>query len=145
MHLIILLTRFCIFSFLDTYTSWNSSKKGQQTISVKHGGALLKGMFPPCDAFFSVDDVFATEEWALVPELGLKGNVRGRINPVHSSTTRNGDGVEQDALVPVELKTGHNQNPQHNHWRSFQSTRSCFVLVTERPVAMWLPTKVRKI
>ena len=120
MHLIIHLTRICIFSFLNTFTSWNSSKKGQRTISVKHGGALLKGMFPPCDTFFSVDDVFATEECALVPELGLKGNVDatvlGRIiNPVHSSTTRNGDGVEQDALVPVELKTGHNQNPQHNH------------------------------
>ena len=85
----------------------------------KHGGALLKGMFPPYDAFLSVDEVFATEEWALVPELGLKGNVdatvTGRIKPVLSSAAPDADNVEQNALIPVELKTGHNQNPQHNH------------------------------
>ena len=101
------------------YTSWNATKKGQGVVPTKHGGALLKGMFSPEDAFLSVDGVFATEEWALVPELGLKGNVDatvlGRIKPVISSTAPNADNVEQDALVPVELKTGHNQNPQHNH------------------------------
>jgi hypothetical protein len=110
-----------ITSFLDMYTSWNAAKKGRQGMmsSTKHGGALLKGMFPPYDAFLSVDQVFATEEWALVPELGLKGNVDatvlGRIKPVHSSTVPNTDNVEQDALIPVELKTGHNQSLQHNH------------------------------
>ena len=108
-----------ITSFLDTYTSWNTSKKGQGMASTKHGGALLKGMFPPYDTFLSIDSVAATEEWALVPELGLKGNVDatvlGRIKPVHSSTAPNIDNLEQNALVPVELKTGHNQNPQHNH------------------------------
>ncbi|KAL7430717.1 hypothetical protein ACHAXM_002466 [Skeletonema potamos] len=110
-----------ITSFFDMYTSWNTTKKGRQGMmtSTRHGGALLKGMFPPYDAFLSVDQVFATEEWALVPELGLKGNVDatvlGRINPVHSSTSTNTDDIERDALIPVELKTGHNQNPQHNH------------------------------
>lgn len=108
-----------MFSFLDMYTSWNATKKGQGVAPSKHGGALLKGMFSPFDAFLSVDGVFATEEWALVPELGLKGNVDatvlGRIKPVISSTSPNADNAEQDALVPVELKTGHNQNPQHNH------------------------------
>lgn len=101
------------------YTSWNATKKGQETPSTKHGGALLKGMFPPYDAFLSVDEVFATEEWALVPELGLKGNVdatvMGCIKPVLSSTAPDADNVEQNTLIPVELKTGHNQNPQHNH------------------------------
>lgn len=101
------------------YTSWNATKKGQEVTSTEHGGSLLKGMFPPYDAFVSVDEVFATEEWALVPELGLKGNVdatvMGRIKPVISSTAPNADNVEQNALIPVELKTGHNQNPQHNH------------------------------
>ena len=87
--------------------------------STKHGGALLKGMFPPYDAFLSIDEVFATEEWALVPELGLKGNVDatvlGRIKPVQSSTAPSAGTEERDALIPVELKTGHNQNAQHNH------------------------------
>ena len=115
-----------IQSFLDKYTSWNSSKKGSQegtmsSSTVKHGGSLLNGTFPVLDTLLSVDDVFATEEWALVPELGLKGNVDatilGRIKPVQSmSTVQNSqDNVEQDVLLPIELKTGHNQNPQHNH------------------------------
>ena len=116
------------------YTSWNATNKGQEVTSTEHGGSLLKGMFPPYDAFVSVDEVFATEEWALVPELGLKGNVdatvTGRIKPVISSTAPNADNdnVEQNALIPVELKTGHNQNPHITTWRSFQSTRSCFEL-----------------
>eukprot|EP00985_Skeletonema_marinoi_P002554 scaffold1057_cov203-Skeletonema_marinoi.AAC.2 len=101
------------------YTSWNATKKGQGMTSTKHGGALLKGMFPPFDAFLSIDEVFATEEWALVPELGLKGNVDatvlGRIKPVQSSTAPSAGNAERDALLPVELKTGHNQNAQHNH------------------------------
>jgi hypothetical protein len=115
-----------IQSFLDEYTSWNLSKKGGQqgtmsSSTVKHGGSLLNGTFPVLDTLLSVDDVFATEEWALVPELGLKGNVDatilGRIKPVQSmSNVQNSqDNVEQDVLLPIELKTGHNQNPQHNH------------------------------
>ncbi len=49
--------------FLETYTDWDASRSPT---------ALLEGMFPSCDTALSLRGVYSTEEWAQVPELGLK-------------------------------------------------------------------------
>ncbi len=124
--------------FLQSFTSWNVTKPNAQLqqkeknkqSSVRHGGnqgdrrgnyipkTLLKGMFASCDTMVEIQGVYSTEQWMHVPELGLKGNVdatvMARMRPLSpSKITSHGD--LQDSLLPVELKTGHVQNPTHNH------------------------------
>lgn len=69
---------------------------------------------------FRADSVHATEEVAMSTELGIKGfidvTVEASIVPQqsvdHSKNTQEGS---FRALMSVELKTGHNQTPQHTH------------------------------
>jgi hypothetical protein len=123
--------------FLGSFTSWNATKpnmfpplkqkdKHLQLNGTRGGGAgcistpktLLKGMFASCDTLMELKDVYSTEQWMHVPELGLKGNVdatvMARMKSLNSlNITSHGD--TQDVLLPVELKTGHAQSPNHNH------------------------------
>ena len=107
--------------FLQTYTTWNATKPRldqQQNVQGSYTPtAVLNGMFPSCDTFLEIKGVYSTEEWAYCPELGLKGNVDAtvlaRTKPLNPSNTQ-GDTM-QDVLLPLELKTGHVQNPAHNH------------------------------
>ena len=116
--------------FLRAFTSWNVTKPNAQLRQVEsnkkssasHGGnipkTLLKGMFASCDTLIEIQDVYSTEQWMHVPELGLKGNVdatvMARMKPLSSSKIASRGDV-QNSLLPVELKTGHVQNPTHNH------------------------------
>ena len=111
-----------IQNFLQTYTTWNASNNGRMK-SVSNGyhipNTVLKGMFASCDTLLSIEDVYSTEEWAMVPELGLKGNVDAtvlsRTKPLTPTMSASASSGIQDALMPVELKTGHVQSPQHCH------------------------------
>jgi hypothetical protein len=95
--------------------------------------AVLKGTFASYDTLMEVTGVYSTEECAYVPELGLKGyvdaTVIARTKPLNlpmilslppssssssTSCTTSQAGV-QESLLPLELKTGHSQNPSHNH------------------------------
>ncbi len=69
-----------IQKFLETYTNWDATRakqKRQRSGVASCGGsrsptAVLNGMFPPGDTLLSMEGVYSTEEWAHVPELGLK-------------------------------------------------------------------------
>ena len=73
-----------IQSFLNMFTNWDATKTGtkqkrQQTLIPSAGGgghapptAVLNGMSASCDTLLSIKGVYSTEEWAHVPELGLK-------------------------------------------------------------------------
>lgn len=100
------------------------------SLAAKHGGSggeaeanytpktMLKGMFASCDALMEIRGLYSTEQWMHVPELGLKGNVdatvMARMKPL-SAPNISSNGEMQDLLLPVELKTGHVQNPTHSH------------------------------
>ncbi|KAL9189329.1 hypothetical protein ACHAXT_011819, partial [Thalassiosira profunda] len=104
-----------IQKFLARYTDWDASKPKAQRRPASSGSggaptAPLEGVFPSGNTTLSLRGVYSTEEWAHVPELGLKGSVDATI----VARTRDSRGV-RDALMPVELKTGHNQTPQHGH------------------------------
>ena len=82
----------------------------------------------------SIEDVYSTEEWAHVPELGLKGNVDATIvartaKPPTLPNSKNDPASvpPQEALMPVELKTGHVQNPSHTHPQSRQQGQGSMV------------------
>ena len=109
-----------IQTFLNTYTSWNATKTGQMKLpSNNNPNTVLKGMFASCDTMLSIEGVYSTEEWAMVPELGLKGNVDAtvlaRTKPLNPNMSPSCGADVQDSLMPVELKTGHVQNTQHSH------------------------------
>ena len=118
--------------FLSTYTSWKDITKPQkenqfpQQNDALTNVALLKGTFASYNTLIDIRGVYSTEESAYVPELGLKGNVdatvvartkpppasmssaTGTIGPIDTDSMK-------ESLFPVELKTGHSQNPAHNH------------------------------
>lgn len=110
-----------IQTFLTTYTSWDASKSGQMKLATHQNDVpskILEGMFASCDTLFSMEGVYSTEEWAMCPELGLKGNVDATVlaRTKHPSAVTAGSNSDmRDALMPVELKTGHSQNPRHSH------------------------------
>lgn len=72
--------------FLQAFTSWNVTttkkhrKKKQMSLVGGGGGVggshtpdtLLEGMFPCNNTLMEIKSVYSTEEWAHVPELGLK-------------------------------------------------------------------------
>ena len=118
--------------FLSTYTSWKDITKPQkenqfpQQNDALTNVALLKGTFASYNTLIDIRGVYSTEENACVPELGLTGNVdatvvartkpppasmssaTGTIGPIDTDSMK-------ESLFPVELKTGHSQNPAHNH------------------------------
>jgi DNA replication ATP-dependent helicase Dna2 len=69
---------------------------------------------------FRADCIHATEEVAMSTELGIKGfidvTVEASIIPQRSvDINKNAGESSIQALMSVELKTGHNQTPQHTH------------------------------
>ena len=131
--------------FLSEYTSWkdvtkppNQQKENQhpqQTMNECDSYAstaaaprtVLKGTFASYDTLMEIRGVYSTEECAYVPELGLKGYVDATtiartksLNPpmmleLPSSSSLVDAAAFQESLLPLELKTGHNQNPSHHH------------------------------
>jgi len=78
------------------------------------GGAILEGYGLQNDLWVRADAVHATEESVIVPELGLKGNVDVTFQ-ISSKSIPNTIQIPRTTLMGVELKTGHNQNPQNAH------------------------------
>ena len=128
--------------FLSTFTSWKDVTKPQKenqfpqqriiagndvlTNADTASMAMLKGTFASYNTLIDISDVYSTEESAYVPELGLKGNVdatvvaRTKPPPASLSSSSGAIGLNHanamvESLFPVELKTGHSQNPTHNH------------------------------
>ena len=86
--------------------------------------AVLRGHGAQPDLRFVANSVLAVEEQVVSAELGLKGNIDAvvhstsmTINPKQQQLSQSlSQNFEiQDAIMCLELKTGHNQNPQHAH------------------------------
>ena len=121
--------------FLDGYTGWDAGRprrrNGENAEAADNNRdsnrdcndnaliprSVLKGMFSPLgDAHLSIRAVHSTEGWCVSPELGLKGSVDATVLARMSSAGADGGAsVTEDVLLPIELKTGHNQSPSHNH------------------------------
>ncbi len=110
-----------IQKFHDTYTSWSTIEKNNINGSYQNGvpKAVLDGMYTSGNTLVSIDDVHSTEEWAMVPELGLKGvvdaTILARTMAVNGLDSLSANSGVQESLMPIELKTGHVQNPQQLH------------------------------
>lgn len=110
-----------IQKFHATYTSWSTNDKIDSSGSDRNRvpKAVLDGMYTSANTLVSIEDVHSTEEWAMVPELGLKGivdaTVMARTKPVNGLGSLSSNSGVQQSLMPVELKTGHVQNPQQLH------------------------------
>ncbi|KAL7553269.1 hypothetical protein ACHAWF_016524 [Thalassiosira exigua] len=104
-------------AFLSKYTSWDATgTRGLHHGSRSEPTALLEGTLPPSSTLLSIEDVRSTEEWAHVPELGLKGNVDATVCAWTRPPDNAGDGrAARNALMAVELKTGHKQSLNHSH------------------------------
>ena len=75
--------------------------------------STLRGHGFQTDIDFTADAVYATEEAAISPELGLKGFVDATLG---TTTKPSGSGSPTlQSLMGLELKTGHRQNPQNEH------------------------------
>jgi hypothetical protein len=105
--------------FAGQYTTLND-KAGSYTSNPT--GALLKGNGIQPDMQFVATSVQATEEAVVCPELGLKGNLDVTVSATTSSLpSTHGNQADSSAILPrtslmsIELKTGHNQNPQNAH------------------------------
>lgn len=105
-----------IQKFAQEYTTLNPAKNVDSNADSAKGGRLkANGMQP--DMQFLAHSVQATEEAVVCPELGMKGNLDVTVSATTSSLP-NGNtpaGAPQTSLMTIELKTGHNQNPQSAH------------------------------
>lgn len=102
--------------FANQYTTLNPAKNVDSIAKSARGG-LLKGNGMQPDMHFLAHSVQATEEAVVCPELGIKGNLDVTVSAT-TSTLPNGNipaGPPQTSLMSIELKTGHNQNPQSSH------------------------------
>lgn len=103
--------------FAKEYTTLNSAKNVDSTNADSAKGGRLKGNGMQPDMQFLAHSVQATEEAVVCPELGMKGNLDVTVSAT-TSTLPNGNipaGAPQTSLMSIELKTGHNQNPQSAH------------------------------
>ena len=105
--------------FAAQYTTFIDKARSSKSNAL---GALLKGNGMQPDMQFVANSVQATEEAIVCPELGLKGNLDVTVSAMTSSLpsthgiqTSTSAGVPQSSLLSIELKTGHNQNPQNAH------------------------------
>ena len=76
-------------------------------------GSRLQGHGIHADVLYCAQSVYATEEAAVSPELGLKGFVDATL--IANTKPYGSDEQPQQAMMAVELKTGHQQNPQNEH------------------------------
>lgn len=113
-------------AFADT--RYNEQKQITRTNSDSgSNGSKLTGHGIRVDINFAAHSVKATEELAVSPELGLKGNIDATVEAETTELPQNqmsgnpmGDKgpcacAPQNSLMSIELKTGHNQNPQNAH------------------------------
>ena len=75
--------------------------------------STLRGHGFQTDIDFTADAVYATEEAAISPELGLKGFVDATLGTTTKPSASASPTLQ--SLMPLELKTGHRQNPQNEH------------------------------
>lgn len=93
--------------------------KTSQSSITKMGSDLESyGVSPPIN--FIAHSISSTEDSVVSPELGLKGFVDATVEATTTSQKQMqfGDGYKQftkSHLMGIELKTGHNQNPQQTH------------------------------
>jgi hypothetical protein len=107
--------------FAAEFTTLVKAKDGSTVGNAK--GSRLKGNGLQPDIDFVAHSVQATEESVVCPELGLKGNLDVTVSTTTSALASPGGNqtglsttaVPQNALMSIELKTGHNQNPQNAH------------------------------
>ena len=97
--------------FAKTYINF-----GQQNQS---SGSLLQGNGFQHDIWLRADSLQATEESVIAPELGLKGNIDATLRVTTGSSQlksqTDSSSFTSQAILGVELKTGHNQNTQNAH------------------------------
>ena len=74
--------------------------------------------------WLEASDVYATEEGCVVPEMGMKGNIDATLAVSTWNVGENNNNWQRsvgpvgdplNAIMPLELKTGHNQNFQFSH------------------------------
>lgn len=106
-----------IQKFAAAYTSFGL---GRENIFNKGSQLDGQGIIPNIE--FLAQTVFDTEEETVSTELGLKGFIDVTVETISSRYNRSEDGLEDQkkdviikSLMPIELKTGHNQNPQGSH------------------------------
>lgn len=107
--------------FASDFTSFGAAIKSQKLAAAAFGSRLKGNGIQP-DMYFVANSVRATEESIVCPELGLKGNldvtVSAKTTPLLSTVDHHASnfvGQAQTSLMSIELKTGHNQNPQNAH------------------------------
>ena len=101
--------------FAKEYTSFLS--EGMTNGMHTHGNKL-EGHGMQSDIRFSARSVHQTEEEAVTPELGLKGNVDVTVAAtaeVYSKHPGINPGPQRPLLMGMELKTGHSQRPHSAH------------------------------
>jgi DNA replication ATP-dependent helicase Dna2 len=103
-------TRPQIDKFCDTYAGFVND-----VAPAKRPGQLLKGVTPREDVFFQATGVFAIEEEAFLPDLGMKGFVDVTLEAELTSSNPTFDGNKKTCLFPLELKTGHKQEVRNQH------------------------------
>ena len=101
-----------IRDFATKYCAFGPPPK-QTTLPGARKASKLPGNGFQTDIDFTADAVYATEEAAISPELGLKGFVDATLG----TTTRPAGTTSPtlQSLMGLELKTGHRQNPQNEH------------------------------
>jgi len=109
--------------FSSEYTSFLQPSSDGARLAT---GSLIPGHGVQSSLHLLIDDVHATEESSVSHEVGLRGFVdatvviRGRHKQPTIQAKRGGQPSSHaldhpKILVPIELKTGHNQNAQHAH------------------------------
>lgn len=101
-----------IRDFASKYCSFGPAPK-QRLLPSAGKASMLRGHGFQTDIDFTADAVYATEEAAISPELGLKGFVDATLG---TTTKPSGSASPTlQSLMGLELKTGHRQNPQNEH------------------------------
>ena len=101
-----------IRDFASKYCSFGPAPT-QRLLPGAGKASTLRGHGFQTDIDFTADAVYATEEAAISPELGLKGFVDATLG---TTTKPSGSASPTlQSLMGLELKTGHRQNPQNEH------------------------------
>ena len=100
-----------IQEFAVAYASFGLGKR-----NAFNKGSKLDGQGITPNINFLAHTVFDTEEETVSTELGLKGFVDVTVETISSSYFEAPkEDIRIKSLMPIELKTGHNQNPQGSH------------------------------
>lgn len=101
-----------IRDFASKYCSFGPAPT-QRLLPGAGKASTLRGHGFQTDIDFTADAVYATEEAAISPELGLKGFVDATLG---TTTKPSGSASPTlQSLMGLELKTGYRQNPQNEH------------------------------